>query len=138
MKRFRRCPIPIELNFLLIAVALALPNAASGESIEFADSAHVDDWFRHPVFGDPSFDSVERLAGNPVFRGAAPLAWPVNGFFSTTRFRAPLVSLSLAHIHPGSIHVMFSVLVLSRRHDLRRKPGRERSQRRRRLGRSPR
>ncbi len=65
----------------LAFIALMCASSIRAEPIDFADSAHVDDWFRHPVFGDPSFDSFERLPGNPIFRGAAPLEWPVNGFF---------------------------------------------------------
>lgn len=48
---------------------------------DYADAAHVDDWLRHPVFGDPSFDSFRHDPANPVFRGSPPLDWPVNGFY---------------------------------------------------------
>jgi len=50
------------------------------KQIDFAESRYVGEWFRHPVLGDPSFDSFCRLPGNPVHRGAPPLEWPVNGF----------------------------------------------------------
>src|SRR5512147_30501 len=61
---------------------LALPSSAGANKakIDFAESRHVDDWLRHPVYGDPSFDSFERLAGNPIYRGSREFAWPVNGF----------------------------------------------------------
>ncbi len=49
-------------------------------SVDYASSAHVDAWLRHPVYGDPSFDSFERLPGNPVHRGTPEFGWPVNGF----------------------------------------------------------
>jgi len=49
-------------------------------SIDFADPARLNSWLRHPVYGDPSFDSFERLPGNPIHRGAPPFEWPVNGF----------------------------------------------------------
>jgi hypothetical protein len=32
------------------------------------------------VLGDPSFDSFEHRAGNPIVRGKPPFNWPVNGF----------------------------------------------------------
>jgi hypothetical protein len=51
-----------------------------GQSVDFAQAAHVDDWLRHPVYGDPSFDSFTRAPGNPLLRGAPPHEWPVNGF----------------------------------------------------------
>lgn len=53
----------------------------SGSATDFADASHVDDWLRHPVFGDPSFDSFQHASDNPVFRGSPPLEWPVNGFY---------------------------------------------------------
>ncbi|MCD6302752.1 MAG: hypothetical protein J7M15_04415 [Anaerolineae bacterium] len=48
--------------------------------IDYAESRFVGEWLRHPVLGDPSFDSFQRMPGNPVHRGAPPLEWPVNGF----------------------------------------------------------
>ena len=50
-------------------------------SVDYAESRHVDSWLRHPVYGDPSFDSFERAPGNPIHRGSPPFEWPVNGFF---------------------------------------------------------
>lgn len=47
---------------------------------DFADSRQADCWLRHPVYGDPSFDSFVRMPGNPIHRGAPPFEWPVNGF----------------------------------------------------------
>jgi hypothetical protein len=47
---------------------------------DFAEGRYADQWLRHPVYGDPSFDSFERLPGNPVHRGQPPFEWPVNGF----------------------------------------------------------
>lgn len=52
-----------------------------GPATDYADASHVDDWLRHPVFGDPSFDSFQHASTNPVFRGSPPLEWPVNGFY---------------------------------------------------------
>ncbi|MBI3849307.1 MAG: hypothetical protein HY298_03295 [Verrucomicrobia bacterium] len=49
--------------------------------LDYAESRHVDLWLRHPVFGDPSFDSFKRASGNPIHRGSPPFEWPVNGFF---------------------------------------------------------
>jgi hypothetical protein len=48
--------------------------------IDYAESRYVDLWLRHPVYGDPSFDSFERVQGNPIHVGAPPFGWPVNGF----------------------------------------------------------
>lgn len=36
-------------------------------------------WLSHPVIGDASYDAFQRLPGNPIFRGAPPYEWPVNG-----------------------------------------------------------
>ena len=51
------------------------------EVVDYAESRQADAWLRHPVYGDPSFDSFERRPGNPIHRGSPPYAWPVNGFF---------------------------------------------------------
>ncbi len=47
--------------------------------VDYADSRQCAAWTHHPVFGDPSFDSFERLPGNPVCRGTGDYEWPVNG-----------------------------------------------------------
>lgn len=47
---------------------------------DFALAVNREAWLRHPVFGDPSFDSFERLDCNPIHRGCPPLQWPVNCF----------------------------------------------------------
>jgi len=49
-------------------------------AVDFAESKHADAWFRHPVFGDPSFDNFQRSPANPIYTGKPPLEWPVNGF----------------------------------------------------------
>lgn len=66
----------VTLPLILLTVAAA----ADMPAIDFADAAHVDDWLRHPVLGDPSFDSFEHAPGNPIHRGSPPYVWPVNGF----------------------------------------------------------
>ncbi|MEN6521558.1 MAG: hypothetical protein ABFD46_10485 [Armatimonadota bacterium] len=48
-------------------------------SADFALSKYCSDWTHHPVYGDASFDSFERLPGNPVCRGTDEYRWPVNG-----------------------------------------------------------
>lgn len=48
---------------------------------DYAESKWRAEWLQHPVLGGPSFDSFERMPGNPVWRGKPPLEWPVNGFF---------------------------------------------------------
>lgn len=47
---------------------------------EYADSRQAEQWLRHPVYGDPSFDAFTRVPGNPILRGSTPFEWPVNGF----------------------------------------------------------
>ena len=45
---------------------------------DYAKTAHMNAWLRHPVLGDPSFDTFERL-GETVHVGSPPYEWPVNG-----------------------------------------------------------
>ena len=66
--------------FTLAVVTIALAVTAKGDARDYADSRHAAVWLRHPVYGDPSFDSFERASGNPIHRGAPPFEWPVNGF----------------------------------------------------------
>lgn len=47
---------------------------------DFAESKNRDEWLQHAVLGGPSFDTFERIPGNPIWRGEPPLEWPVNGF----------------------------------------------------------
>ncbi|HQL95302.1 MAG TPA: hypothetical protein PL005_11525, partial [Candidatus Hydrogenedentes bacterium] len=62
----------------LILTAAAL--CAAPSTTDYAEAAHREDWLRHPVLGDPSFDAFTRLPGNPVLQGTPPYEWPVNGF----------------------------------------------------------
>lgn len=66
--------------FIITAACLSQSAPTTGEIVDFADASHRDAWIRHPVWGDPSFDTFERLPGNPVLRGSPPYDWPVNGF----------------------------------------------------------
>lgn len=66
---------------LTIASVCAQADPADIQTVDFASPASRELWTHHPVWGDPSFDSFERLPGNPVVRGAPPYDWPVNGFF---------------------------------------------------------
>jgi hypothetical protein len=66
---------------LVIVVGLFGVVLGASPKIDYAESRHVDQWLRHPVYGDPSFDSFERLPGNPVHRGIKGHEWPVNGSF---------------------------------------------------------
>lgn len=68
-------------GWLLAVAGIARLACLPGPATDYADASHVNDWLRHPVFGDPSFDSFQHAAGNPVFRGSLPLEWPVNGFY---------------------------------------------------------
>jgi hypothetical protein len=69
----------VRALFALLALAAAIGSAAG--AIDYAESRQVDAWLRHPVYGDPSFDSFEHSPGNPVHTGSPPFEWPVNGFF---------------------------------------------------------
>ena len=44
----------------------------------FAKTKNMNAWLRHPVLGDPSFDTFERL-GESVHISAPPYEWAVNG-----------------------------------------------------------
>ena len=66
---------------LATLAGLGIAVAAAATEIDYADSRFVDSWLRHPVYGDPSFDSFKRFSGNPVHTGAPRFGWPVNGFF---------------------------------------------------------
>lgn len=54
-------------------------------TVDYAEVKYRDAWIRHPVYGDPSFDTFERSPSNPVHVGDQPYEWPVNGFL----FRDP-------------------------------------------------
>lgn len=45
---------------------------------DYAKMSHMNSWLRHPVLGDPSFDTFERL-GDTVHRSEPPYEWAVNG-----------------------------------------------------------
>lgn len=56
------------------------PPFASKVRLDFALGKHADGWVRHPVWGDPSFDTFKRIRTEPLHRGSPPYEWPVNGF----------------------------------------------------------
>ena len=45
---------------------------------DYAKTENMNAWVRHPVLGDPSFDTFERL-GDTVHRSTPPYEWAVNG-----------------------------------------------------------
>lgn len=45
---------------------------------DYAKMAHMNAWLRHPVLGDPSFDTFQRI-GDTVHRSDPPYVWAVNG-----------------------------------------------------------
>jgi len=47
---------------------------------DLARGALADGWSRHPILGDPSYDTFVRDGDGPFVRGSAPFRWPVNGF----------------------------------------------------------
>ena len=68
---------------MLCLIAMTMYGQASSDvqqQVDFANGENRELWVRHPVWGDPSFDTFERLPGNPVHRGTPPYDWPVNGF----------------------------------------------------------
>lgn len=76
------------------SVAEADRVAVAARGTDYARAEHVEDWLRHPVYGDPSFDAFERVPGNPIHRGAPPMEWPVNGFL----FRDPPTGRLYAYV----------------------------------------
>ena len=63
---------------LLFMLFVAVAGEELMPSIDYALAAQREEWVRHPVLGDPSCDSFERL-GKPVVSGRPGLEWPVNG-----------------------------------------------------------
>jgi hypothetical protein len=48
------------------------------QKTNYAKAENKDFWLRHPVLGDPSFDSFEKL-GKIVHKSEPPYEWAVNG-----------------------------------------------------------
>ena len=71
---------------MLCAVAATAEGNNAMAIMDFASGQNRDAWLRHPVYGDPSFDTFERLPCNPVVVGEEPYEWPVNG----SLFRDPV------------------------------------------------
>ncbi len=61
---------------LMMTMLIASPAAAAED---YAAPDQREAWFAHPAVGDPSFDSLVRFDGNPVYTGAPRYEWPVNG-----------------------------------------------------------
>ncbi len=69
------------LRSIALVLLLTVPAAAETPSvIDYARVSQRNEWLRHPVYGDASFDSFTHHRANPVHRGQAPYEWPVNGF----------------------------------------------------------
>ena len=47
-------------------------------AVDYAETANMDAWLRHPVLGDPSFDTFEKV-GETVHKSEPPYEWAVNG-----------------------------------------------------------
>ncbi len=73
---------------------LTVAEVPAGQAIDYAASAHVESWLHHPAIGDPSWDTFEREARNPIHRGREPYWWPVNG----TLFHDPVSHLWYAYV----------------------------------------
>ncbi len=54
--------------------------AAEAAPIDLARADCRERWLHHPSIGDPSWDTFERESGNPIYEGAPPYEWPVNGY----------------------------------------------------------
>ena len=46
--------------------------------LDYAKAENMEAWLRHPVLGDPSFDTFEKL-GETVHQSVPPYEWAVNG-----------------------------------------------------------
>ena len=57
-------------------------------TFDYAKTANMDVWLRHPVLGDPSFDTFEKL-GETVHKSEPPYEWGVNG----SLFRDPVYGI---------------------------------------------
>jgi len=68
------------LGLVVLGMRASRVLLASEPSVDYAELAAKDIWLHHPLYGDPSFDTFKRYAGNPVCRGKPPLEWPVNCF----------------------------------------------------------
>ena len=53
-------------------------NPSGFKSIDYAKVEEMNAWLRHPVLGDPSFDTFEKL-GETVHKSEPPHEWAVNG-----------------------------------------------------------
>ena len=49
-------------------------------TMDLAQQTHRLMWSIHSAVGEASFDNFERIRGNPIYTGAPPYEWPVNGF----------------------------------------------------------
>jgi len=47
---------------------------------DYALLSNKNSWSHDYAFGSPSWDTFERFADNPVYRGRKGMEWPVNGF----------------------------------------------------------
>ncbi len=77
--------------------------AGNDPGTDYSLLIHKDDWMRHPVLGDPSFDGFTRYAKNPVQRGTPPYDWPVNGFY----FEDPVTGKEFLYI--GQYHAGYAL-----------------------------
>ena len=75
MKRGSAATLLITLLLILCSLGVAAEVA-----LDLAEEKHRSLWSIHPAAGEASFDSFERVPGNPIFTGSAPYEWPVNGF----------------------------------------------------------
>lgn len=75
--------------------------------IDMAKLEHKDEWFRHPVIGDPSYDTFIRLNGNPIFKGSPPYEWPVNAYLfkdPESRYWYVYITLYPSGYWPKGVH----------------------------------
>ena len=68
--------------FFLFLISVIILGSCKPESKtnDYALLTHKGDWSHDYALGSPSWDTFERLPGNPVYRGRKGMEWPVNGF----------------------------------------------------------
>jgi len=62
-----------------VLICMLCGSGVAGETVDLADPKHRDLWLSHPVIGEASYDAFVRFAQNPIYVGAPPYEWPVNG-----------------------------------------------------------
>jgi hypothetical protein len=75
--------IELQLEILFFVLFVIITASACNPKIDYARFENRNEWSQHYAFGSLSWDSFERLANNPVYRGYKGMEWPVNGYLFT-------------------------------------------------------